>query len=322
MNIDRIWYQKHILSYFLWPLSLLYRVIIAGRSYLYRKKIKKTIHFPVPVIIIGNITVGGTGKTPLVISIAKWLVQQGWRPGIVSRGYRGRVNKNQVQEVLASSDPRWVGDEAVLLVQSTGCPMFIGKNRVAAVTALLNQSNCNIVLSDDGLQHLALGREIEIAVIDGQRRFGNGFCLPAGPLREPISRLKTVDFRITNGEAEGNEWPTQLKQGEIYQITDPSRIFKPEMVQGKIIHAVAGIGHPQRFFNSLTVLGLTIIPHAYPDHYQFQAKDLNFGPDAWVIMTEKDAVKCRSFADERHWCLPVTSSLDPQFFYLLNKKLS
>ncbi len=248
--------------------------------------------------------------------------QQGWQPGIVSRGYGGRANKNRGSEVIANSDPMLVGDEALLLVQSTGCPMFVGKNRVAAVTALLNQSNCNIVISDDGLQHLALGRDIEIAVIDGQRRFGNGFCLPAGPLREPISRLKTVDFRITNGEAEGSEWPMQLKQGEIYQVINPSRIFKPEMAQGKSIHAIAGIGHPQRFFNSLTALGLTIIPHAYADHYQFQAKDLDFGADAWVIMTEKDAVKCRSFADERHWCLPIISQLNPEFFSLLNRKLS
>lgn len=318
MSIDQLWYQKNILSYLLLPFSWLYRSIISIRRTLYRLNLKKTTHFPVPIIVIGNITVGGTGKTPLVIYLAEYLKQQGWRPGIVSRGYGGHAS---LQSVKLESDPRQVGDEPLLLAQKTGCPMVIGKDRVAAVKMLLAQSDCNIILSDDGLQHLALGRDLEIAVIDGQRRHGNGFCLPAGPLREPVSRLKTVDFIVSNGPAKSGEWPMQLVPSQIYSLINPTETLTPQSLQGQTIHAVAGIGNPQRFFKTLTDLGFKIIPHAFPDHYAFQAKDIDFGPDATVIMTEKDATKCHSFADSRHWALAIHAELPIPFLEQLRSLL-
>lgn len=311
MNIQTLWYQKNFLSYLLWPFSAVYQGFVAFRHCLYRWGVKKTTYFPVPVIVVGNLTVGGVGKTPLVISLANALKQQGWRPGLVSRGYGGSAIRSP-QAVQANSDPRLIGDEAVLIVQKTACPLVVCKKRVKAVARLLQNNNCNIVISDDGLQHLALGRQIEIAVIDGERRFGNGFCLPAGPLREPIQRLKTVDLKITNGVAEAGEWSMHLVPGEIYQLMNPSRRLTVDDWAGKTIHAVAGIGHPQRFFNTLENLGLKIRAHPFPDHYFFQKSDLDFGQNTIVVMTEKDAIKCHTLIDERHWCLPVHAKLSPE----------
>lgn len=309
MNFSAIWYKKTTYSYFLWPFSWCYRGIISFRRLLFKLGIKKTTHFPVPVIIVGNITVGGTGKTPLVIGLVNWLKEQGWKPGVVSRGYSGKDNAI-VQPVEPQSDPRKVGDEPVLIAKKTGCPVFIGRNRVAAVSALLANSDCNIVISDDGLQHLALGRAWEIAVIDGERRFGNGFCLPAGPLREPVTRLCTVNRVVSNGRPESGELSMCLTPGSIYQINHPQTFLKPEMVKGKTVHAMAAIGNPQRFFDCLKELGWEFIPHYFPDHYYFQDHDLDFGIDSLVMMTEKDAVKCRGRVDDRHWCLPISAQVE------------
>jgi tetraacyldisaccharide 4'-kinase len=324
MNLQQIWYQSHPIAHLLKPFSWVYRGIMAARSAMYRRGIKKTVHFPVPVIVVGNITVGGVGKTPLVICLANWLKQQGWRPGLVSRGYGGSATRNPVQVGSAQlgSDPGLVGDEAVLLVEKTLCPMVVSKDRVAATAALLRDYDCNIVISDDGLQHLALGRDIEIAVIDGERRLGNGFCLPAGPLREPAKRLAQVDFIVTNGAALANEWSMQLKINDIYQIINPLKRLVATAIGGKQLHAVAAIGNPQRFFNSLTAADFQFIPHSFPDHYFFRPQDIDFGLDSLVIMTEKDAVKCRRFADERHWCLPITASMPESFFTTLLQQLA
>lgn len=303
-----IWYKKNFLSYLLWPLSLPYRFIVFIRRQMYRFGVKKTTHFSVPVIVVGNITVGGTGKTPLVIALAEQLKQDGWRPGLVSRGYGGSGGRTP-KAVFPSSDPARVGDEAVLLAQKTQCPLFVCRDRVAAVAALLRQQDCNIVISDDGLQHLALGRDVEIAVMDGERRLGNGFCLPAGPLREPAGRLKTVNFVVCNGNARAGEYEMRLIPGDIYQIIHPDRRLMAHDMKNRTVHAVAGIGHPQRFFNTLRTLGFHLIEHPFPDHHRFQKKDITFEADALIIMTEKDAVKCRTFSDARHWCLPVQASL-------------
>lgn len=233
MNIDTLWYKKHFLVYFLRPFSWAYRMVMALRRWLYRLGIKKTTRFSVPVVVIGNITVGGAGKTPLVIELADWLRRKGWRPGLVSRGYGGSATQLPYA-VKADSDPRLVGDEAVLLASKTACPVVVCKDRVAAVAALLQDSDCNIVLSDDGLQHLALGRDIEIAVIDGERRLGNGFCLPAGPLREPEKRLKTVDFIVTNGHALTSEWSMNLAPGEIVQLINPDQRLNIDDLQDNL----------------------------------------------------------------------------------------
>jgi tetraacyldisaccharide 4'-kinase len=304
------WASRNFVAYCLTPLSLLYRLIIGLRRFSYRHGLKKITRFKVPVIVVGNITTGGTGKTPLVIWLVDFLKQQGFKPGIVSRGYGGR-SLCYPQIVYPNSDPKEVGDEAVLLTRRTQCPMVIDPKRVNAVKKLLQDTNCNIVISDDGLQHYALERDIEIAVIDGERRFDNGFCLPAGPLREPIKRLKEVDFIVSNGKAETSE----------YQMRLVSEDFLLEKFKNKVVHAVAGIGNPQRFFKTLHGLGLMIIEHTFPDHYLFKANDFGFlKENEFVIMTEKDWVKCEAFVDERFLCLPVRAELDKKFGeQLLNK---
>lgn len=314
MNIQDLWYRKNFLAYLLWPFSWCYRAVIALRRSLYHFGIKKAVNFTLPVVIVGNITVGGVGKTPTVISLAQWFKQQGWRPGIVSRGYGGSATLTP-QAVHVNSDPRQVGDEAVLLTQKTQCPMVVCKDRVAAVRKLLHDYKCDLVISDDGLQHLALGRKIEIALIDGERGLGNGFCLPAGPLREPAKRLKKVDVVIHTHSDDRNGM--KLIPGEIYQLINPAQSLTKEIFLHHPIHAVAAIGHPQRFFNTLENLGFNVVRHPFPDHYYFKPADFDFGADAIIIMTEKDAVKCREFADERFWCLAVTAELAPQIFEAL-----
>ena len=312
-------WNKNYIAYLLWPFSLLYRAFVFFRHKLYQFHIKKINKFPVPIIIIGNLTVGGTGKTPLVIEVVQFLQKKGWRPGVISRGYGGKA-KHYPCQVHTHSNPREVGDEPLLIVQYTGCPTIIDPNRSRGVNALLGKKNCNIVVSDDGLQHLALGRNIEIAVIDGQRRFGNGFCLPAGPLREPISRLKTVDFIVTKGTPGPNEFGMLLVPEYFYQVIHPENKQNPDYFYGKKLHAVAGIGNPEQFFNSLRALGLTIIEHPFPDHHFFKPRDLNYGKDAIILMTEKDAVKCAGLVDSRLWCLKAKASLDEAFFNgLLNR---
>jgi tetraacyldisaccharide 4'-kinase len=315
------WYDQHPIRYLLAPLSAIYRLIISIRYWLFRLGIKKVTRFSVPVIVVGNITVGGTGKTPLVIWLANLLQQKGFRPGIVSRGYGG-IAKQYPQWVTQESDPTIVSDEAVLLAQKTKCPVMIAPNRVMAVKDLLTKSDCNIILSDDGLQHYALARDIEIAVIDGKRRFGNGFCLPAGPLREPKNRIKRVDFTVTNGGEDPGEYQMQLIPDLIYNLRQPDRALTSKIINNQQIHAVAGIGNPERFFNSLRLLGYSFIEHPFPDHHLFQKHELEFGDNTIIIMTEKDAVKCKYFADDRYWCLPIKAELPDEFSQQLLKSMS
>lgn len=305
----KIWHSPSALvPYLLWPFSQLYQLIV----YL-RKKIITPTTFNIPVIIVGNITVGGTGKTPLVIWLAKFLAKNGYKPGIVTRGYGGH-SKTFPQQIFPNSDVTHVGDEALLLARRAGCPVVIDPHRVNAVRYLLNHTDCNVVISDDGLQHYALGRDIEIAVIDGARRFGNRWCLPAGPLREPITRLDAVDFIVTNGGEIGiGEIEMKLIPGEIYNISDVSMKANVDDFAGSALHAIAGIGNPERFFNTCRQLGLSIFQHSFPDHYQFRAQDIQFDDEAKIIMTEKDAVKCEKFADYRYWCLPVEAELPSDF---------
>lgn len=315
-------WNKSFVAYLLWPFSLLYRALIFFRRKLYQFNIKKSNRFSVPIVVIGNITVGGTGKTPLVIAIAQFLKKKGWRPGIVSRGYAGKADHYPLQ-VHANSNPREVGDEPLLMVRHTDCPTIVDPNRSRGVKTLLGKTNCNIVLSDDGLQHLALGRDIEIAVIDGQRRFGNGFCLPAGPLREPISRLKTVDFIVTKGKAANpNEFEMLLIPDHFYQLIQPENKKNSDYFYRKKLHAVAGIGNPDQFFCSLRLLGLTFTEHPFPDHHFFKPRDFNYGNDAVILMTEKDAVKCAGLVDARLWCLKAKAKLDDDFFNALLNRIS
>lgn len=321
MNIQNLWYRNSVLTYLLRPLSWLFRFIVFCRRCLYRLGLKKTTHFSVPVIVAGNVTTGGAGKTPLVAWLANALVAKGYRPGIVSRGFQGQ-SKQWPLLVTANSDPKMVGDEPVLLAHRTQCPVVVDPNRVAAVQYLLEHNDCDVVISDDGLQHYALGRDIEIAVVDGLRHFGNRQCLPAGPLREPLHRLRQVDFIVCNGAQEPGWFAMELKPGDVYSVADHVQQLSLDACRQRQWHAVAGIGHPERFFLQLENMGLTIQGHGFPDHYAFTQRDLEFDDDRSVIMTEKDAVKCRDFADQRYWCLPVTAELPEAFSKALFERLS
>lgn len=314
------WYQKSPLLYSLVPFSLIYQAIVRSKRWLYVSGYKKQQRFSAPIIIVGNLTVGGTGKTPLLIELVHFFSKNGYRPGVVTRGYGG---KPKTLPLLVTPDtcPEASGDEALLIAQKTRCPVMVSPKRVLGVEKLISDHHCNIILSDDGLQHYALHRDIEIAVVDGARRFGNEFCLPAGPLREPKNRLKDVDFIVTQGNPEPGEWGMQLRPEPIYALLNPHQKLDLARAQQKPIHAIAGIGNPSRFFNQLTAMGFTVLPHAFPDHYVYQYEDIRFEDNLTVIMTEKDAVKCELFADHRHWCLPVKAQYDEQLNGLLLNKL-
>ncbi len=289
------------------PLSWLYGLIVVGRRRAYRNGWFKVHRLPVPVIIVGNITAGGTGKTPFTAWLAAFLAHHGYHPGIISRGYGGR-SATWPQAVFADSDPLLVGDEPVLLARNCRCPVSVGPNRPAAARALLERAPCDVLISDDGLQHYALGRDIEIALIDGERRLGNGRYLPAGPLRESAARLSDVDMVVVNGDALVGEYAMHLHGTEVRAVRD-ERIRRPlASFLGIRVHALAGIGHPQRFFNHLRAADIDFITHALADHHRFTAEDICFEDGAPVLMTEKDAVKCRRFAGDQHWFVPVVAA--------------
>jgi len=283
---------------------------------LYRTGLLKVHHLSVPVIIVGNISVGGTGKTPLVTWLVDVLRTHGYAPGIVSRGYGGQAT-HWPQQVRVDSDPRMVGDEAVLLAQRCRCPMAVSPNRVDAAEALLEHTDCDIIVADDGLQHYALGRDMEIAVVDGVRRFGNQHCLPAGPLREPLSRLASVNAVVTNGVPGVREYRMDLVPGTLRNLQSTQKKATLKSFAGKTVHAIAGIGNPARFFRQLETQGMTVIEHPFPDHHPFAREDIVFEDDLPVLMTEKDAVKCQEFAGEQHWCVPVDAKLDERIIPLI-----
>lgn len=318
--LTKAWYERNVLSVALRPVSWLFCSLVFLRRLAYKIKLFRSITLPVPVVVVGNITVGGTGKTPLVIELAELLKRTGYRPGIISRGYRGKA-RSWPQQVRPDSDPVMVGDEAVLITRRTGCPMAVGPDRVAAGEALIQYHDCDIILSDDGLQHYKLKRNIEIAVIDGTRRFGNGFCLPAGPLREPVKRLREVDLKFTNGTAANDEILMQYKVMDLVSMSDVDKICDLSEFKGKQVHAIAGIGNPQRFFDQLRASGLGVIEHSFPDHHEYLRKDIIFNDNLPVIMTEKDAVKCFRYQNENMWYLPVAITLpkniESQFIELL-----
>ena len=314
--LDRLWYTDGPLSKLLLPLSWLFAALVHVRRIAYAAGVIPVRRLPVPVIVVGNLTVGGTGKTPLIIWLAQFLKKSGFRPGIVSRGYRGRARK-WPQQVRPDSNPEMVGDEPVLIAQRTGCAVAVSPNRLVGARELVEHTKCNILLCDDGLQHLALARDIEIAVVDGDRRFGNGHCLPAGPLREPASRLHSVDAVVANARAGKYEHLMEYESGPLRSLRDDARRTSLDAFRGQGVHAVAGIGNPQRFFSYLRSHELHIIKHEFPDHHPYVPEDLAFGDDLPVVMTEKDAVKCREFAGEDFWYLPISARLAQTFEHRL-----
>jgi tetraacyldisaccharide 4'-kinase len=329
--LEAYWYRLSPLHLVLWPLSLVFGALARARRLLYRRKLFSTVRLRVPVVVVGNINVGGTGKTPCVIWLATWLSDHGYQPGIIMRGYGGR--SSAPRRVTADSDPALAGDEAVLLARRCSCPVWIGDSRVAAAHALLgSHATCNVIVSDDGLQHYALERDVELAVLDGERGCGNGMLLPAGPLREPLERLASVDALIING---GTVFPPDMLpsgvpafdmrlEGEtFYALGAPHASAGPAHFAHTTVRAIAGIGNPQRFFNRLHDLGIAFKARAFPDHHAYTAADCAFGADTPVIMTEKDAVKCERLAREHDdwWALRVDAAIEPALGELVVQKI-
>lgn len=317
--LERHWYRLTPVSVLLLPLSLVFCTLVQLRRVLYRAGVLRRARLPVPVIVVGNITVGGTGKTPLVIWLADFLRRAGYRPGIITRGYRGNSQTWPVA-VTPQTPAAQVGDEAVLLARHGGCPVLAGPDRVAAARRHVGQG-CNVIISDDGLQHYRLHRDLEIAVIDGTRRFGNRLCLPAGPLREPVSRLRSVSVRVANGVPETGELGMALEPTGFYNLAEPGRRASADQFRDGAVHALAGIGNPERFFASLRGLGLNAIPHPFPDHHDFRPGELEFNDDRALIMTEKDAVKCQPFANTRCWVLAIEARPDAALGEQILKRL-
>lgn len=316
----KFWHQRNIISFLLLPFSFIYRGIISLRKFYYRLFFPQK--FSVPIIVVGNITVGGTGKTPLVIYLAELLKSKGYKPGIISRGYGGK-SKNYPLFVTSKSKAKETGDEALLMMQRTECPVVVDPKRINAARKLLLSKDCNVIISDDGLQHYGLPRDIEIAVIDAELGFGNKFCLPAGPLREPLKRLQHVDFVIknSNNDAIEDAYNMTLKPIIFYNVRNSKITKKISEFKGQTVHAFAGIGNPKRFFQTLRKLRLKVVEHPFPDHYIFKACD--FLPEnEIIIMTEKDAVKCNRIAHKNCWCLKVEAKLSKKFNDdILNKLL-
>lgn len=307
--LQRVWYANHPAAVFLLPLGWLFGLAVRLRQWLYRAGVFPTVDVGRPVIVVGNVSVGGTGKTPLTLWLALQLRSAGLRPGIVLRGYGGSTRTPRL--VSADASVAEVGDEALLLARRSGCPVAIGADRVAAAR-LLAEGRVDVIIADDGLQHLRLGRVAEIVVIDGERRFGNRRLLPAGPLREPLRRLEEVDALVVNGERViEQEIPMGLTATDAITLTGGVRRALRHFAPGPV-HALAAIGNPTRFFRLLEAHGVRVIPHALPDHHRLTRADLEFGDSLPVLMTEKDAVKCESFAEQRHWFVPVDAVLDAE----------
>jgi tetraacyldisaccharide 4'-kinase len=347
-SIEKYWYEPNPVSVLLLPLAWLFCSVVILRRFFYRAKIIKPEKLPVPVIVVGNITVGGTGKTPLVAAITEHLKRQGYKPGIVSRGYGGKA-ATWPQAVTENSDPMKVGDEAVLLAQRCQCPTSVGPDRPHAARALLDAYDCDVIVSDDGLQHYALHRDIEVVVIDGSRGFGNGRCLPAGPLREPAQRVLEADFVVTNvvtnvatnvvtntvtntvtnadtivvdnGGETGEKIEMRLHMQAARNLKQPLNQKALAEFVNQTVHAVAGIGNPSRFFNQLKSMGIRLIEHPFMDHHVYTADELCFNDDLPVLMTEKDAVKCREFVQEHFWHVPVTAEINKNFLIKLTEQL-
>jgi tetraacyldisaccharide 4'-kinase len=311
--LNRIWYEGGDAPWWLRPWSGLYRLIFALRRRLFRLGLMRRVRVPRPVIVVGNITVGGTGKTPLVLWLVQRLRDAGRRPGIATRGYGGAQRLPRI--IGAHEDPTVVGDEPLLLARRSGVPVAVGRERPAAARLLID-AGCDVVVSDDGLQHEALARDCEIVVVDAARRFGNGRLLPAGPLRESRERLESVDAIVVNGAA-ATEPPLtgpavfgmHLHALEVVALAGSGH--RPlASFAGTTVHAIAGIGNPRRFFDLLRSAGILVIEHALADHARIEAADILFADGHPVLMTEKDAVKCARLADQRHWFVPIDAGID------------
>lgn len=316
--VQNIWYGESPLRWLLLPLTWIYAAFVACRRILYSLGVLSSRCVSVPVIVVGNIAVGGTGKTPLTIWLAQQLAARGYNPGIISRGYRGSVGSRPVQATSAS-DPSVVGDEAVMIAARSDCPVVVHPDRVAAAELAI-ELGANVIVSDDGLQHYRLDRDFEIAVVDGTRRYGNRQLLPSGPLREPVTRLNTINQLFVQREADGSSellhrssdrppLDFRLVASAISRL-DKSDIRNIDDFSGTTVHAIAGIGNPERFFRLLEARDIKVIRHALADHAEISPDDIDFGDELDVIMTEKDAVKCGWLDTSNCWYVPVDVAIN------------
>lgn len=311
-ELEARWYEDRSPPWYLRPPSWLFGALSAARRALYQRNILSSRHPGCPVIVVGNISVGGTGKTPLVIWLADLLQGRGWRPGIVTRGYGGRRKDGRTLLVTPDTDPGVAGEEPVLIARRTGLPVAANARRIEAARYLTERVGVNVVISDDGLQHYGLARDLEICLMDGARRLGNGWLLPAGPLREPPSRLKSVDFVVVTGQAQPGEHAMTLVPGAAHPL-DAGNVTPLAAFKDRPVHGVAGIGNPERFFSMLEREGLEVLRHPFPDHHAFRPGELQFGDGLPVLMTEKDAVRLTSGGLENAWYVPVRAELPRAF---------
>ena len=327
--LARVWYARKPtpLAQLLRPASWVFGTVAALRRTAYRQGMLRRVRVRVPVIVVGNITVGGSGKTPLVVALVEALRERGWRPGIVSRGY-GRSGSD-LRAVHPEDDARDVGDEPLILA-TTGAPVWVGANRgVVALALLAAQPDVDVIVADDGLQHYALVRDVEVAVVDGSRGFGNGLLLPAGPLREPPSRLASVAAVVRLGSPDAASSPratlrefTMTHESQAWRnLVDPRTAFDARTLNDPSVVAIAGIADPERFFGSLRAHGFAGSTHAFADHHRYSRDDVAFPAASAILMTEKDAVKCRAFADARMWMLPIRARVDPSLIDVVVEKL-
>jgi len=323
------WSRRGLLAWLLLPLALLFGLLSASRRILYRLGVLKARRLPRPVVVVGNLTVGGNGKTPLTLWLAQKLARSGLKPGIVSRGYGGRASASGgVREVRPEDDPSEVGDEPLLMARRAECPVWVGRDRSAAGMALLAaHPECDIILCDDGLQHYRLARDMEIVVMDS-RAVGNGWLLPAGPLREPVARLARADALVLHGVGEPQGLPShpprfamRLLGSRFQSLANPALSCVAADFSGKRVHALAGIGHPQRFFDHLAALGVAAVCHPFPDHHHYSRDDLEFPECEALLMTEKDGVKCAALAPVEAWVLRVDAEVEPDLAQLLAAKV-
>lgn len=326
------WFEKAsplrsmgLVGWLMLPLYWAYLLLTALRQQAYKRGWLAVVRLPVPVVVVGNITVGGAGKTPLSLGLVETLKQAGFKPGMVSRGYGGTVDG--VSEVLPGDDPARVGDEPLLLARRSGVPVFVGRLRSEAGKALLSAyPEVDLLVCDDGLQHLAMARDLEIAVLDG-RGVGNGWRLPLGPLRDPVSRLNGVDALVFNGSVaselrvHGPIFAMDLVPGKLYGLREAACQIGADELKGLRLYAAAGIGHPDRFFDTLRKLGLDFEARAFPDHHAYTAADLDFARDGVLLLTEKDGVKCAPIYDGPAWVLPVEARLPSALAELIVEKI-
>ena len=313
------WYKKSLWLYLLYPFALIFSYLTTRRRRKYIKNINESYKADVPIIVVGNLTIGGTGKTPLVKHIAIELIERGYKPGIVSRGYGGKFK--ETLQVKEDSPVKETGDEAQILAK-LNLPFYLDKNRVRAVKTLIKNHDCDVIISDDGLQHYSMARDIEIAVIDGKRRFGNNLTFPAGPLRESIKRLKSVDFIVNNsGPTEEDEFLMSVSPSKFVHLKSGKSYSVDNWPMHKQIHAVAGLGNPGRFFDLLEKLGFEIIRHPFPDHHNFTSSDMFYLDHLPIVMTEKDASKCKDLDINKIWYLTIDADVSNKFIDKLDNKL-